>query len=213
MGIFDKVTKPFTSYLTGGDTVNLSEARPDAGMDEIMRDRANQNTLDPIGAASSAAATSMLEAKPLYDAGGSYSTNALPQSIQAAIKARGEKAYSSDMDQLKKNLRAGSFELASGQQQSSFDMMKQKNAMDQGAAMRRAAYDQERSAIRKGLIDNLLGTAGRIGGMVAGGIAGGPMGAMKGSEMGGAIGGSLTGGASSTSMNQMGRMNQMSNIG
>jgi len=229
MGLLDfikqkQITGPLQD-LMGGPTVNQGYAEPDAGMNQIMGAQANKNTLDPVGTANQQAEQAMLQAKPLYDTQ-SYSASYLPESIQAALKDRSSQMYSSDLDQLKKQLRALSFGQASDMQQTGFSQAKQMNAMTQGRAEARARYDMERSAIKQGLISNILGTAGMVGGMIAGGMAGGPMGAMQGGSLGsqlasfdpkkdGVAGGWQSGSQASSiaSGGQSSTRNQMSNIG
>lgn len=104
---------------------------------------------------------------------------ASPEGMNRALSQRASQGFDRDMGKLKSAANFGAYGELSDRMGTAFTRAQQQEAIKQGAELRRAQYDRERKNQRQGIINNVLGTAGSMGGYFAGGAAG----ASAGKEM------------------------------
>lgn len=133
-----------------------------------------------------------------FTAGESGLSGVSPSVFSQAMKDRQSQLVANDMNKLKRNLELSNFNRVGARYGQTFNQAMAKSNFEQGVSARQQQYQMDRNAMKRQVINSVLGGVGTIAGGIIGSSAG-PQGTLMGAQMGNQAG-SKAAGDSSTSV-------------
>lgn len=185
MGLLDifKSQKPKQDYATLDPNIQgiLDQSTP---QDPMLMAQNQRQQIEPIANE--------------FTTGESGLSGVSPSVFSQAMKDRQSQLVANDMNKLKRNLELSNFNRVGARYGQTFNQAMAKSNFEQGVSARQQQYQMDRNAMKRQVINSVLGGVGTIAGGIIGSSAG-PQGTLMGAQMGNQAG-SKAAGDSSTSV-------------